>query len=368
MKIRLFILIQTSLFALILSVSAVNAEKSQGYEECYNKCYAERCGVDGLSCQTNSVRSHFRGKCRGTCKEKMARQRRALALQAYKRRLSLERERANRFRGLLILKHKMWKDKKQLVNRLELNLKAAERARDHQKQQFILTKMRTAYRARASYMRQMMAAKSKFYLSRMRLRNKQALEMKRRENNFRLKMEKSRRSGNKERYLFYLKRNMQSAQNRLKFVLKVHQARSKAEQSKLKTIHSARMANLKEQARIKKEILILKQKHDLKKINVLRNNLAKKKKENKQLKAQERKQNLKYHVVMVNAAREKANVINKRRSYLNKQMKFAKQNKDSKSLRQLAQRLGKLAGVHAAAMQEVSIQKKKLTNAKNALY
>lgn len=149
----------------------------QGYGECLAVCYAKHCGTAELRCPTVELKNLFRIRCTGKCREMMRQKADLKRLIEFCRNLRLERERANRYRNELILKHNMWMAKRNLVHQLRMQWEQAKAKRQAAAARAYYQKMQLAHSQQMEHMREKLQIKERFYLARAEVRHKQRLEL-----------------------------------------------------------------------------------------------------------------------------------------------------------------------------------------------
>ena len=276
--------------------------KTQGYRECVEMCFIKECGEVGLKCPTSGQKAQYKSLCRGRCREKMRRQHEQRKIAAFQRYIRLQRERAARYRQNLLLRHRLWKDKKVLLHRLRVQYRRLQqRAAAGDRAQAMYTRMTRLQNAQLNRMQEILASKENFYRSRMQLRDRQHREMQRRVSRLRgaLAQAKAKQDASRAREL-----QMKIAQHKKE----AKQARHKKKQLQVNVM----------------QVRVQRSEHKIKKIQVKR----------QQLKVAKKK---------------------------------AVKKQDQQKLKELARKLGRLAGLQAAASQEVAREKKKLAKARLVL-
>jgi hypothetical protein len=150
---------------------------TMGLEECQEKCYMQKCGTAGLRCPTEALKNSFRTMCHGKCVEMIRRQEDQRQLILYCRDLHRERDRADRYRKALILRHRQWAEKRKLVASLRMQYEEAKRRRQNAVAIAHIRRMQLAHEQQMQHMHEKLQIKERFYLARAEMRHKQRQEM-----------------------------------------------------------------------------------------------------------------------------------------------------------------------------------------------
>lgn len=166
----------TILFATLATVRAQDGQ-TQGFRECTELCYARVCGEVGHLCPTVTHKRMKRIYCRGHCEEKMRRQEEERRIAEFNRRLAVERERAQRARDMILTRHRLWVEKREVVHRLRMEWEAAKQKRQAAAARAVYRRMQLAHDQEMQYMREKLQMKETFYAARQRMQHQQRIEM-----------------------------------------------------------------------------------------------------------------------------------------------------------------------------------------------
>lgn len=243
----------STLLALPLSARAI------GFRECTEQCYVKECGEMGVRCPTVTQKRMYRRKCKSRCRDVMAQQaerrRRERVLEA----IRIEERRAARHRKMILLRHRLWKERKLLRHRLKMQYERAKQRRQAAAARSILRKMQLAHDQQMQYMREKLMMKEKFYRARQRIRHKQRMEARRQVVRLKKQMLAARSKHNKEKVKQIMglmrQRHRQMLQaRRQEAVLHVRYYETRVNRRKhhIKAIHVQKKRVKKEQVEAKK--------------------------------------------------------------------------------------------------------------------
>ncbi len=250
------------------------AQGTKGFEECKEQCFAKRCGAAGLRCPTTANKRTFRRLCYGKCREMMRRQGDLRRLIRFCRGLRLERERAQRYRQQLILRHNMWMAKRRLVHRLKVQYENAKRRRQASAARAYYRRMQIAHTQQMQYMRQKLQMKARFYLARSNLRHRQRMELARQLGTLKKDIIKAKASGDAKRLgalrrvILAKKQKVYIAEKKEK-KLKVDYHKTRVEESR----HSIKQVKVKKQ-QLQEATVEAKKKKDQKRLEELAKRLG----------------------------------------------------------------------------------------------
>ena len=143
---------------------------TQGFSECVEMCYIRECGEGGYKCPTVTQKRMYRRLCNGRCQEQMRRQEEERKLAVYNRQIELERERAQRAREEILLKHRLWKERVETKQRIQKSYEEAKRNKRVAESRQLYRKMKQAHQQELSALREQLQHKEKFLLSRANVR------------------------------------------------------------------------------------------------------------------------------------------------------------------------------------------------------
>ncbi len=169
--------------------AAFERKKTQGAGECRISCFAKYCGISGLRCPTVEQKDRIRAFCDSHCIEQSNRQRELERLLEFCREMAAEKLHAELALKRIRELHRLWMEKKKLIYQLKIQYqKAKMRAENHNQ---VSTQQLERLREELSQIAlQKMREKEKFYLARLKMREREIAELKRQLAELKLRLKK----------------------------------------------------------------------------------------------------------------------------------------------------------------------------------